>query len=92
MTFAATAAIAADAGRGQQLAEQHCSICHAVAATPSPPNVVADAPPFPVIARKHEFDAAKIGFAILAPHPKMNFTPAPNDADDIAAYIATMRP
>lgn len=87
--LSATFASAADVDRGRRLAEQHCSACHSVG-TGAPP-VVADAPPFPSIARKHGFDATTIGFAILAPHPRMNFTPAPADADDIAAYLSTMR-
>lgn len=86
---AETFASAADVNRGQRLAEQHCSACHATAT--KPPDVAADAPPFSSIGRKHRFDATAIGFAILEPHPKMNFTPSPVDADDIAAYVSTLR-
>jgi mono/diheme cytochrome c family protein len=87
--ISASLAFAADVDRGQRLAEQHCSACHAMG--PKPSNVVADSPPFSSIARKHRFDATTIGFAILAPHPKMNFTPSPVDADDIAAYISALQ-
>jgi mono/diheme cytochrome c family protein len=80
--------LAADAGRGQRLAQQHCSTCHVVAAPQRAE--VADAPPFDAIGRKHGFDATKIGFAILGPHPRMNFLPSRADADDIAAYVSTL--
>lgn len=86
---AATHARAADAGRGQRLAESQCASCHSVA--PPGPREVADAPPFAVIARKYGYDADAIAHAIAGPHPKMNFSPQADEAADIAAYIATLR-
>jgi cytochrome c len=86
---AATHARAADAGRGQRLAESQCASCHSVA--PPGRREVADAPPFAVIARKYGFDAGAIAQAISGPHPKMNFSPQADEAADIAAYIATLR-
>lgn len=83
------AAHAADAGRGEQLAKSHCASCHSV--TAQPPREVADAPPFPVIGRKYAFDQIAIAAAIAGPHPKMNFSPNPADAADIAAYVASLR-
>ena len=77
---------AADARRGQSLAEDRCASCHAV--VPHARSEVADAPPFDVIARKYDFDAAAIAHAITGPHPKMNFSPQPAQAADVAAYIA----
>lgn len=79
---------AADARRGERLAQGHCATCHIV--TPQARQEIADAPPFPVIARKYNFDANAIKFAISGPHPKMNFMPDPTEAEDIAAYIATL--
>ena len=79
---------AAAGGRGRTLAQSHCSICHTIA--PDFRSEVADAPPFDVIGRKHGFDPSRVAAAILGPHPRMNFAPAPADADDIAAYIATL--
>ena len=87
-TLVATAALAADADRGRRLVQEQCSSCHAVAAPRG--NEVADAPPFTVIGRKYGFDAAAIAAAILGPHPRMNFAPAPADADDIAAYVGML--
>lgn len=85
---AATHAHAADAGRGQRLAESQCASCHTVALQGR--REVADAPPFPVIARKYGFDAATIARTIAGPHPKMNFSPQADEAADIAAYIVTL--
>ena len=87
--FAIAAALnarAADAGRGQRLAQEHCASCHAIA--PHMRGEVADAPPFEAIGRKYGHDAGKIAAAIAGPHPKMNFSPRPAQAADVAAYIA----
>jgi mono/diheme cytochrome c family protein len=91
--FAIAAALnarAADAGRGQRLAQMHCAACHETA--PPARKVVADAPPFEVIGRKYGFDPTVIAATIAGPHRKMNFTPSADDAADIAAYIATLKP
>jgi cytochrome c len=85
----ATHARAADVGRGHRLADGQCASCHKVA--PPGRGEVADAPPFEVIARKFGFDADAIAHAIAGPHPKMNFSPRPDQAADIAAYIATLK-
>ncbi len=85
---AAPTAHAADARRGESLAQSHCASCHIVA--PHARNEVADAPPFEVIARKYGLDAGTIVSAITGPHRKMNFMPDPAEAADIAAYIVTL--
>ena len=87
---AAAPARAADARRGERLAQTHCAACHIVA--PHAREEVADAPPFEVIARKYGFDAGAITTAIAGPHAKMNFMPDPAEAADIAAYMATLGP
>jgi hypothetical protein len=51
---------------------------------------LANSPPFETIARKFSNAPELIAFAILSPHPRMNLTPAQSDAQDIAAYIATL--
>jgi mono/diheme cytochrome c family protein len=81
-------ALAADAANGRLLAASHCAVCHAVA--PGQRNEVADAPPFDAIGRKHDYNAGALVLVILGPHPKMNFMPRRPDAEDIAAYIATL--
>jgi cytochrome c len=77
---------AADADKGKRLAQDHCASCHAVALHTR--SEVADAPPFDAIGRKYGHDADKIAAAIAGPHPKMNFSPRPAQAADVAAYIA----
>lgn len=92
LSAAAVAARAEDAtgvADGRRLAVQHCAACHAVA--PRVGTEVADAPPFGVIGAKYGHATEAIRHAILGPHPKMNFMPAPADAAAIARYIATLQ-
>jgi mono/diheme cytochrome c family protein len=86
--FAAQSVIAADADNGKRLAQQHCSPCHLV--EPNQRQEVADSPPFETIAQKFGNAPEFIAFAILAPHPRMNVTLSRREAQDIAAYIATL--
>jgi mono/diheme cytochrome c family protein len=88
VTFCAAPAFAADAGRGKDIAEHQCAACHQVAQHQG--NELADAPPFELIGRKNGFDAAAVAFALLGPHPKMNFSPSQRDAADVAAYFGTL--
>ena len=81
-------AAAADADNGKRLAQQHCSTCHIV--EPGSRRELANSPPFDTIAKKFSNAPELIAFAILDPHPRMNLTPSRRDAQDIAAYIATL--
>ena len=47
------------------------------------------APPFDVIGRKSSFDADTLAFALLEPHPKMNFALSRREID-VAAYISAL--
>jgi mono/diheme cytochrome c family protein len=76
-----------DVAMGRLLAASHCAVCHAV--TPGP-GEVADAPGFALIGHKYNYNSDVIATIILGPHPKMNFVPRRADAEDIAAYIATL--
>ena len=84
----AQSAMAADADNGKRLAQQHCSLCHIV--EPNQRQELANSPPFETIARKYGNAAELIAFAILAPHPRMNVTLSRREAEDLAAYIATL--
>jgi mono/diheme cytochrome c family protein len=86
--LAAQTAAAADAENGKRLAQQHCSPCHVV--EPDSRRELANSPPFEMIARKFGNAPESITFAILSPHPRMNLAPSRPDAQDIAAYIATL--
>ena len=88
VVFAAQSAVAADADSGKRLARQHCSPCHIV--EPNQRQEVADSPPFETIAQKFGNAPELIAFAILAPHPRMNVALSRREAQDIAAYIATL--
>jgi mono/diheme cytochrome c family protein len=76
--------------RGEQLARRWCSSCHLVAADQL--QASADVPPFSVIARMPNFTPEKVAFFLLDPHPKMpNLALSRQEADDIAAYIGSLR-
>lgn len=66
---AATPACSADAGNGERLARRWCAPCHVVAANQR--QATSEAPPFAVIAQSPDFDARKLAFFLLNPHPKM---------------------
>jgi len=85
----ATPGTTADADNGQQLAQRWCASCHVVA--PDQREASADAPPFASIARMPDFNAQKVAFFLLEPHPKMPaMALSRRDADDLAAYIAKL--
>jgi cytochrome c2 len=64
-----TPALAADPDNGERLARRWCSPCHVVASDQRGPT--GEAPPFATIAAKPDFDAARLAFFLLEPHPKM---------------------
>jgi len=88
--FAGTAAIAAVANHGAELAQRWCATCHLVDA--SQKQASADVPTFAMIARKTNFTPEKVVLFLLDPHPKMpNFPLSRSEAADIAAYIDSLR-
>ena len=80
--------LAADANNGRDIAQRQCAACHTV--MPHQRNEAADAPPFDVIGRKRGFDADMLAYALLEPHPRMNFALTRREAIDFAAYISTL--
>jgi mono/diheme cytochrome c family protein len=78
---------AGDAQNGKILAQRWCATCHVVS---SEQRRASDAAPaFPSIARHPDFDAGKLAFFLLDPHPKMpNMSLTRQEAADLAAYIA----
>jgi mono/diheme cytochrome c family protein len=88
--LAITPAFGADPDNGERLARRWCSPCHVVASNQRGPT--SEAPPFATIANKPDFDAGKIAFFLLDPHPKMpNMGLSRTEAADLAAYIATLK-
>jgi hypothetical protein len=68
-SLAATPSFAADPDQGETLARRWCTGCHLVATDQKA--ATTDAPPFASIARRPDFDPAKIEFFLRDPHPKM---------------------
>ena len=87
--LAASNALAADSESGKQLAQLRCAACHIVTASPRN-DLVADAPPFLVIARKYGSDTDALVFNLVGPHAKMNFALSRPEANNIAAYIGSL--
>jgi mono/diheme cytochrome c family protein len=88
--LAATPSFAADPEQGETLAKRWCIGCHLVGADQKA--ATTDAPPFASIARRPDFDPAKIEFFLRDPHPKMpNMTLSRPESANIAAYIATLK-
>lgn len=86
----ATSALAADATNGERLARRWCSPCHVVASDQR--NPTGEAPPFAVIAGSPQFNASRLAFFLLDPHPKMpDMALSRTEAADLAAYIASLR-
>ena len=83
--------LAADADNGSRLAHRWCEACHVIAPIQSRSSTDA-APPFPSIAARPDFDAAKVALFLLDPHPKMpDMSLTRAEAADLAAYIASLR-
>src|SRR5262245_37387058 len=82
--------LAADAFNGRQLAELWCAACHVVTVNQRQAN--ADAPPFEEIAKRPNFSELGLVTFLLNPHAKMpNMNLTRIEANDIAAYIGTLR-
>jgi mono/diheme cytochrome c family protein len=80
---------AGDAENGKNLAQRWCASCHVVSSEQRQASVAA--PTFASIARRPGFDADKLAFFLLDPHPKMpNMSLTRREASDLAAYIATL--
>jgi mono/diheme cytochrome c family protein len=85
-----SAAKAADADHGAELAKRWCATCHLVDSDQK--RASADVLPFATIARKPDFSSEKLAFFLLDPHPKMpSFPLSRAEAADLAAYIASLR-
>jgi mono/diheme cytochrome c family protein len=83
-------AIAANPVRGEALAEHWCASCHVV--FPDQRRALSDAPSFRSIVRRPGFNSRALAYWLLAPHPPMPaFSLTRDEADDIAAYIESVR-
>jgi len=83
-------AAAGDNERGRSLAENWCASCHSVSGDQRPSN--ARAPSFATIARSSDFNADRLAYLLLDPHPKMAKLALSRRAiEDIAAYISSLK-
>jgi mono/diheme cytochrome c family protein len=80
---------AADADNGKGLAQLRCAPCHIV--VPGQRREVADSPPLEVIGRKFDFNVGMLAASIRDVHPRMNLMLTRREAEDIAAYIGTLK-
>ena len=85
----ASFAFAADPNHGEAVVKRWCAECHLIA---QGQKSSTEAPPFSSIAKRPDFDAAKVAYFLLDPHPKMpNMQLSRAEVADIAAYIATLK-
>ena len=85
----ASFAVAADPNHGEAVVKRWCAECHLIA---QDQKSSTEAPPFSSIAKRPDFDAAKVAYFLLDPHPKMpNMQLSRAEVADIAAYIATLK-
>jgi len=84
-------AAAGEAEHGRSLAENWCASCHIVSADQRPTNA-ARAPSFATIAQSSDFNADRLAYLLLDPHPKMAKLALSRRAiEDIAAYILSLK-
>jgi mono/diheme cytochrome c family protein len=87
---AMASAFAADPSQGETLVQRWRSSCHIVGSQQR--GSTTEATPFAVVAKRPDFDASKLAFFLLDPHPKMpNMQLSRTEAADIAAYIASLK-
>ena len=85
-----SSAWAADARNGEVLARRWCMSCHVVA--PDQRGTASEAPPFVSVAKRPDFDAHKLAFFLLNPHPKMpDMGLSRGAAEDLSAYIGSLK-
>jgi mono/diheme cytochrome c family protein len=90
-TLVSTASFAAGAENGKTLAKRWCSSCHVV--VEGDQKLATDqAPPFTLIAKTPDFNANKLAFLLLKPHPNMPILSLGRaEIANIAEYIATLK-
>ncbi|HEY0183179.1 MAG TPA: cytochrome c [Rhodopila sp.] len=75
---------------GQKLAQQYCAECHVV--VPGTGSGWTDAPAFDAVANRQGTTAQTLSSFIQQPHMHMvNTGRPPNEANEIAAYILSLR-
>ena len=88
LAFLSFSAAAADIERGRQFARRVCSVCHQV--SPGSAAGVPPAPPFELVAKSAKFRAKRAKLLWEAHGVMPNFALTADEADDVAAYIASL--
>jgi mono/diheme cytochrome c family protein len=86
-----SASFAADAYRGNDIAERWCTGCHIMEREQKRP-AIDQAPPFASVATIPGFDGNKLAILLLKPHPNMatlNLTR--EEVANLAEYILTLK-
>lgn len=96
MAVAAAGAVAAqtigDPAAGRRLAEAWCSECHATGPKMVDAPTLAHAPGFAEVAQRPRTTALSLNVFLRSNHDNMpNFILARSEADDIVAYILTLK-
>ena len=82
---------AADIEAGKNLAETHCSRCHAIGDTDQ--SLMEGAPPFRDLEQRYPIEtlAEALAEGIMTAHPQMPvFTFSPEQIDDLLAYLDSL--
>jgi len=80
----------ADPKRGAELAQRWCASCHVV--SKDQPQASDATRSFAAIAQSPDFNADRLAFFLLDPHPVMpNMMLSRQETRDLAAYIATLK-
>jgi mono/diheme cytochrome c family protein len=91
IAIAAAGTARADASKGAMLSAQLCAACHA--AKPGAPSPKAGAPPFPSVAADPATTIFSLRAFLRTPHwTGPNVMLKPDDIDDIASYIVSLKP
>jgi len=86
----ATPAFAADPDHGKDIAKRWCASCHLVDRGQT--SATDQAPPFAYLAKTPDFNANKLAFLLLLPHPNMPSLPLSRaEVADLADYILSLK-
>jgi mono/diheme cytochrome c family protein len=89
--FGPTASFAADTDNGKALASRWCADCH-VMQQRDQRRATDQAPPFASLARLPDFNANKLAYLLLKPHPNMpSISLSRAEIADLADYMATLK-
>ena len=82
-------ALAGDADKGKRIAQSRCAPCHIVVLMQR--QELSKSPLFDQIAKRNDLTSETLTYLILSPHPRMNMSVSREEADDLAAYIISLR-